>query len=143
MTQKQETIDLQQQGLKCDTPTCDYTYIFGPDDTYTKWLNAPCPKCGSNLLTQEDHDTMVEILALIDMANSPDFEAPALPQEIQELVDQLEQPDMKVKLRIEFVDGVPTMTSDDEEVQSIIEEIEAYYRGELEVIQHLDNLEKE
>lgn len=143
ITMTKEQIEVQQQGLKCDATDCDYTYVFNETDTYTAYLNKPCPECGANLLTQEDHDTMMQIMALMEYANSPEFVAPVLPQEIQHLVDQLEEPDKKVKLKMEFVDGIPVMTSDDEEVQNIIDEINDYYASEAEMIAHIDKLEKE
>lgn len=128
MTQQQQLIDVENHGLKCDAAECDYTYAFKEGDTYEKFLNAPCPECGSNLLTQEDYETMMEVFALIELANSPDFVAPILPMEIQELVDQLEDPEKKAKLKVDFVDGIPVMSSDDAEVQGIIDAIEAYYQ---------------
>ena len=136
-----EQINIENHGLKCDEPTCDYVYAFVEGDTYEKYVNAPCPKCGSNLLTQEDCDTMMEVLALIEMANSPDFVAPILPMELQELVDQLEDPEKKAKMKIDFVDGLPVMSSDDAEIQGIIDAIDAYYKSDQEPVAHIDSLE--
>ena len=45
------------KGIKCDNVRCDYRDMevaFDPD----KYLNMPCPKCGSNLFTPEDYKTL-------------------------------------------------------------------------------------
>jgi len=45
------------KGIKCDNPDCDFVDDSVTWDDYDKtvseWLNRPCPKCGTNLLTQE------------------------------------------------------------------------------------------
>lgn len=51
-------------GLKCDNPECDFVDMSIKVEEYESWLNAPCPKCGSNLLTQGDLDTVKMIIAL-------------------------------------------------------------------------------
>ena len=38
-------------GIKCDSLTCDYYDNNVHVNGYEDWLNKPCPKCGSNLLT--------------------------------------------------------------------------------------------
>lgn len=138
--EKSVEIEIEQQGLKCDAAGCDYTYVFNKVDTYEKYLNAPCPKCGANLLTQEDYDTMMSFLDLVESTNSPNFVAPVFPDEIQALVDQLSDPDKKAKLKMEFVDGLPVMTSDDPEVQGIIDALDKFQK---ELIAKTDNLEAE
>lgn len=57
-------IALKIAGLKCDADGCDYS-----DDTihiqdYKMYLNAPCPKCGANLLTEKDMATVKFLLVL-------------------------------------------------------------------------------
>lgn len=42
-------------GLKCDNPDCDFVDMSIPINDYKKWVNAPCPKCGANLLTKQDY----------------------------------------------------------------------------------------
>lgn len=55
----EERIMVNVKGLKCDNPDCDYVDMEIPFEDYPNWINAPCPKCGSNLLTQQDYDATV------------------------------------------------------------------------------------
>jgi hypothetical protein len=41
-------------GIKCDNPKCDFVDKSVTSDDYELWLNKPCPKCGENLLTEDD-----------------------------------------------------------------------------------------
>ena len=43
-------------GIKCDNINCDYADPSVTYAEYPQWVNRPCPKCGENLLTQEDYD---------------------------------------------------------------------------------------
>jgi hypothetical protein len=43
-------------GIKCDNPLCDYIDASVKFEEYADWVNKSCPKCGENLLTQEDYD---------------------------------------------------------------------------------------
>lgn len=61
-------------GLQCDNPSCDWTDETVKVENYKQWLNAPCPKCGENVLTQEDFDTVLKVMEMVDLIN-------ALPQE--------------------------------------------------------------
>jgi hypothetical protein len=54
-------IEMTGGGLKCDNPDCDWIDMSIPMKDYKKWINAPCPKCGSNLLTKQDYK-MVKVL---------------------------------------------------------------------------------
>ena len=38
-------------------------------EDYKDWLNKPCPKCGMNLLTQEDYDNVMMLMSLINSMN--------------------------------------------------------------------------
>jgi len=60
-------LEVEITGIKCDV--CDYR-----DDTvefkdYSEWLNKPCPKCDSNLLTQKDYDSCLRIYRNVNMFN--------------------------------------------------------------------------
>ena len=66
MSEKAAFLDIK--GIKCDNETCDYSDMeaeFIPD----KYLNAPCPKCGSNLFTQADYDAIKAQVKLVEMVN--------------------------------------------------------------------------
>lgn len=57
-------------GIKCDNPNCDYT-----DDSVTleqleSFIDKPCPKCGENLLTQQDYDNVIAVLEVQQMLNA-------------------------------------------------------------------------
>jgi len=43
-------------GIKCDV--CDYEDNSVKKEDYKLWLNKPCPKCGANLLTKKDMQTI-------------------------------------------------------------------------------------
>ena len=56
-------------GIKCDNPKCDYIDQSVELKDYPNWLNKPCPKCGSNLLTQADYDNVKVIIELVGIVN--------------------------------------------------------------------------
>ncbi len=62
-------ITKKQGGLKCDSLTCDWQDLDIKIDNYAQWLNAPCPKCGQNLLTTEDYNNVLILLATVDYMN--------------------------------------------------------------------------
>lgn len=49
-----KAIEYRIKGIKCDNPYCDYRDDNVKYEDYPLWLNKPCPKCGTNLLTEED-----------------------------------------------------------------------------------------
>lgn len=61
------TIDVE--GLKCDAKDCDYVDENITLEEYEEYLNKPCPKCGANLLTQEDIAAVKVMIKMIDMLN--------------------------------------------------------------------------
>ena len=61
-------------GLQCDSPSCDWTDETIEVEDYKQWLNASCPKCGENVLTQEDLDSVLKVMEMVDLIN-------ALPEE--------------------------------------------------------------
>lgn len=56
-------------GIKCDNKECDFKDMGVLYEDYPKWLNRPCPKCGSNLLTQQDFDTVKVLMDMTDIVN--------------------------------------------------------------------------
>lgn len=56
-------------GIKCDNKECDFKDMDVLFDHYDKWLNKPCPKCGSNLLTQQDFDTIKVLMDITAIVN--------------------------------------------------------------------------
>lgn len=56
--------DVEISGLKCDNPSCDYVDPTIHVEDYEKYVNAPCPKCGANLLTEQDYQIVQKMLKL-------------------------------------------------------------------------------
>lgn len=57
-------------GIKCDNNKCDYRDDSVKVEDYDKWLNKPCPKCSSNLLTEADYNNVQMLLQTAQMINS-------------------------------------------------------------------------
>jgi hypothetical protein len=69
--------ELRIGGIKCDS--CDFTDNTVKESDYHSWVNEPCPKCGANLLTEEDYE-MSQVLH-----NAIDFMNTLSPEEIMEI----------------------------------------------------------
>ena len=50
---------IQSKGIKCDAEGCGWREDNVNLDTLEEWRNKPCPKCGSNLLTDKDWQTVI------------------------------------------------------------------------------------
>lgn len=66
-------IELQGGGIQCDNPDCDYVDESVRIDQYEDWLNKPCPKCGWNLLTEEDYSKVQMLLKIIGVVDQMDI----------------------------------------------------------------------
>ena len=55
------------RGLKCDKEDCDYIDMTIKVDDYKDYIDCPCPKCGSSLLTQVDFDIVQKMIVLSEM----------------------------------------------------------------------------
>jgi ssDNA-binding Zn-finger/Zn-ribbon topoisomerase 1 len=70
---KYKLIDVKNEILiECDNPNCDYnipneTKKF--DEDISSYVNAPCPKCGENLLTERDYRDSVSLVKKINWIN--------------------------------------------------------------------------
>jgi len=82
-----KNVEISGGGIKCDNPNCDYVDESVRITEYDQWLNKPCPKCGENLLTQEDYDKVQIMLMVIDMANQADFVPDPLDPQVTMRVD--------------------------------------------------------
>lgn len=69
-----ESIKLINTGLKCDNPTCEWEDETIKVEDYKDFINAPCPECGENILTQEDLDNMTKVHEVMNFVNSLDQE---------------------------------------------------------------------
>ncbi len=65
-----DNLELTESGLQCDNPKCDWTDKTINFDVYKEWINKPCPKCGENVLTQEDHNNAEAVRLAVEMVNS-------------------------------------------------------------------------
>ena len=54
-------------GIKCDNVNCDFNDKNVVANNYHDWLNKPCPKCGHNLLTEEDYKTVQVMIKISNM----------------------------------------------------------------------------
>ena len=101
--------DLEVGGLKCDNPNCDYSDMTVPFEDYESSVNKPCPKCGENLLTQEDYDQIVQLRNAVDILNSfsPEelekISANLSPEEIDSALDMMNL--LKVKSKGQDEEG--------------------------------------
>jgi hypothetical protein len=66
---EQQRIERKSGGLQCDSPSCDWTDPTIQVEDYKSWLNAPCPKCGENVLTQEDLNSVLNVIQMVDLIN--------------------------------------------------------------------------
>ncbi|ENK0558023.1 hypothetical protein AB2T19_002832 [Clostridium botulinum] len=64
-----QAVELNIKGIKCDNPDCDYRNDKVEFKDYKNWLNKPCPKCGSNLLTKEDLEMTKSLINVANIAN--------------------------------------------------------------------------
>lgn len=54
--------------LKCDAENCDFSEEVA--DISAKLIGKPCPKCGTNLLTEVDYKATVALKAAVDLLNT-------------------------------------------------------------------------
>ena len=62
-------LEINIGGIKCDNPNCDFVDMSVKIEDYDKWLNKPCPKCGENLLTNDDYRNIQFLLGMEELAN--------------------------------------------------------------------------
>jgi len=56
-------------GLRCDADGCDYEDMNINVEEYEQYVNAPCPECGANLLTEADYELVKVITGVVDTFN--------------------------------------------------------------------------
>ena len=67
---KNEKVEMIENGLKCDNENCDFTDKNIKSVDYENWIDAPCPKCGENLLTKEDFVNIRTLEMVVALTNS-------------------------------------------------------------------------
>ena len=63
------SIKINVGGIKCDNKDCSFKDMGVKFEDYDKWLNKPCPECGSNLLTQDDFDSTKVLMDITAFLN--------------------------------------------------------------------------
>ncbi len=63
-----EAITFNAQGIKCDNPKCGWRDVDAAFDM-DKFHNAPCPKCGENLLTDADYASLKFMMDMATVVN--------------------------------------------------------------------------
>lgn len=99
--------EIQSGGLKCDNPECDWADMTISESDYPKWLNAPCPKCGQNVLTDQDYENVKTVRAAIEFINSLSEEQLAemsdlVPDDIKEQMSGFD----KIRFKVETHDKI-------------------------------------
>ena len=56
-------------GIKCDNPSCDWEDQEATLEDYKKWIGKGCPKCGENVLTEEDYNNVMLIKKISEQIN--------------------------------------------------------------------------
>jgi hypothetical protein len=62
----------QEYLVVCDNTQCDFKVknpTGDPNEDISMYLNIPCPKCGKNLLTEEDYLQSLRVLKIINWLN--------------------------------------------------------------------------
>jgi hypothetical protein len=65
-------IEINHKNLiTCDKPGCDFTIPYTPEGeaNIRFYINKPCPKCGENLLTEEDLKLYKDLMERINWIN--------------------------------------------------------------------------
>ena len=67
----ENNIEVKESHLLCDNPKCKYKLVDGVDFMdLSKWVDYPCPKCGQNMLTQEDYVDSMEVMERVNFVNN-------------------------------------------------------------------------
>lgn len=85
---KYNNMEVDIHGLQCDNPNCDYEDMSVPFSDYEKSIGKPCPKCGENLLTQEDYDKVMQMIDAAEIVNM------FSPEDLQKIVANLSPEEM-------------------------------------------------
>ena len=65
-----DNMEMDVHGLKCDNPKCDWEDMTIPYEDYEKNVNAPCPECGENILTEKDYNEILQMKNAVEMVKN-------------------------------------------------------------------------
>ena len=74
-------------GIGCDNKFCDFVNSNVTVKGLNNWLNKPCPKCGENLLTEEDYNRSQKML---DAYNISQQMTPEQQKEVLSKIDPIQ-----------------------------------------------------
>ena len=97
MPEEQKNIEFTGGGIVCDNPTCDYEDNTVLVEDYKNWINKPCPKCGENLLTEQDlidHNFFIQVTNLLNELLT-NLLNELSPEQIQELSSMINPEEFK------------------------------------------------
>lgn len=107
-----KNIECIGSGLICDNPKCDWEDKTITFEELGKHLNRKCPKCGENVLTEEDYETVKKLHKSMDFVNSLDKEQLDGFSEIFG-GKKIPKGDEKVTLHVKIHKGVQIVNIDD------------------------------
>jgi predicted RNA-binding Zn-ribbon protein involved in translation (DUF1610 family) len=96
-----KNVEILQTGVQCDA--CDWK--DENDNDYEKWLNQPCPKCGANIMTEEDLKSAKLLMDSLNFINSLTEEQLALMNETLSIENLKESDLLKNATGLESLDG--------------------------------------
>jgi hypothetical protein len=73
MEKKDNNLDVDFKGIKCDTVGCGYKDDSVTFNQYKDYVGRPCPKCGANLLTVKDYKFCKRIVGFAKFINKLPF----------------------------------------------------------------------
>ena len=97
MAEEQKNIEFIGGGIVCDNPACDYEDNTVLVEDYKNWINKPCPKCGENLLTEQDlidHNFFIQVNNLLNELLT-NLLNELSPEQIQELISMINPEEFK------------------------------------------------
>lgn len=69
---KRKLIETRREiSIQCDNESCDYVIPYSEEieNNSAAFINAPCPNCGENLLTEQDYLLEQKLIKTIDWIN--------------------------------------------------------------------------
>ena len=74
--------------VKCDNPNCDWKHTLANTSEMADWVNVPCPKCGTKVLTENDLKSFERMQKLIEGINELDLSVleSKLPEELRDMM---------------------------------------------------------
>ncbi len=66
----EKNIEVEESGIKCDNPDCNWRDDTVTFETMEAWIDRPCPKCGENLLTEHDYNLAKSMMDKVAILNS-------------------------------------------------------------------------